>query len=151
MVELSDDLPSPIVQTETAKKHYNNLYYRSMLSVVLYSIPAVFFTVVSIILYFGFEERWSFLHLNFYQQSDVNTIISIVAAVGCWGLFFWFQVRKTHKRAELWRKSMESYEALVLSESQFKTEEEKREAARQSIELAEINRMNNDVKNENIL
>lgn len=125
----------PDVQIKTAKKHYGNLYRESIIRVIAFSIPALIFTIASIWLYVKTKEGFTFRNIT-YIVPDYIMYLSIAAAIVCWGLFFWLKVYRSHKRAELWRKSMENYEALVLSESQFKTEQEKKEASRRSLKKA---------------
>lgn len=133
-VENEDDVSE--IQIETAKKHYGNLYRQSILRVILYAIPALLFTIASLFLYIMSEEGLMFRGMS-YSVPDFLLVISIAAAIACWGLFFWLKVRNSHKQAELWKKSMESYENLVKTESQFKTEEEKKQASKRSLRKAQ--------------
>ena len=132
------------IQIETAKKHFGSLYQESMLKVVLYSIPALVFTISSVVLFVRSEEGFNFNGMSYMVPGYVS-LLMIVAAIICWGLFFWLKVRSSHKQAELWRKSMESYENLVLSESKLKTEEEKKAASRRSLRRAQ-REMNKSIK-----
>jgi len=137
MVSKKDDESPVEVQTQVAKKHFTHLRHASLRSVLLNSIPAVLFTIGAFALYTAVEEQNPFIRQFYTDGLSFVMLACIIAAVICWGLFFWIQVRNSQKRAALWRQAMESYESLVASESQFKTKEEKREASRRSLKIAE--------------
>lgn len=120
-------------QIEVAKKHYTNLREESLISLILYMIPALVFTAAAFWFYFGVEEQTPFIG-QFYSSGLNFVLLSlIIASIVCWGIFFWIQVKRSHERAKLWKDSLKSYEELIINESKFKTEEERRLAARESV------------------
>lgn len=134
---VSSDEGSPLeVQTKVAKGYFTDLRHASLRSLLLNAVPAILFTIGAISLYAAVEEQNPFIRQFYNDGISFILLACIIAAVICWGLFFWIQVRNSQKRAALWRQAMENYESLVVSESQFKTSAEKREASRKSIKRA---------------
>lgn len=120
-------------QIDSVKEYYRSLYNRSMRTTFLFSLPAVVLTLITVYFYASVEDRAFYLQRLFETGEGFLIVVFAISAVICWAVFFWNQVSQSRKRAVLWKQSMESYEQLVLMESQFENEEDRRLASRQAL------------------